>query len=318
MQYSPYTNERVAVATGTNFGLIGTGRLYILNHRPGRNGDYVERVYDTSDTLFSLAWSESNPSLVVASSGSGTVMLFDTNLVSGGNRYVKLWKEHQREVLSVNWNPLSRDCFVTGSMDGCIKIWDPNSDVSLCSFGVAGPNGANDCVNQVKFSPRLANCFVSCSNSRLQLFDKSSMRPILDLHRSAVADPKESFLTADFHKYNDFLIVSGSSSGLLRLHDTRFPSREIFTIHSGHTLGIRSVQFSPFIPDLVLSGGYDMSVRLNDLTAMLSNEGPSNVSTEIYANEQHSEFVTGVEFSLHDRSEFLSCSWDETVLVHKF
>lgn len=30
VKYSPFVNDRVAVATAANFGLVGNGRLYIL------------------------------------------------------------------------------------------------------------------------------------------------------------------------------------------------------------------------------------------------------------------------------------------------
>lgn len=35
VKYSPYFNDRLAVATSANFGLVGNGRLYILGLAAG-------------------------------------------------------------------------------------------------------------------------------------------------------------------------------------------------------------------------------------------------------------------------------------------
>lgn len=41
VKYSPFFDSRIAVATAANFGLVGNGRLYILNLTP--NGIIEEK-----------------------------------------------------------------------------------------------------------------------------------------------------------------------------------------------------------------------------------------------------------------------------------
>jgi peroxin-7 len=41
VKYSPFIDTRIATATSSNFGLVGNGRLYILQIAP--NGIEVER-----------------------------------------------------------------------------------------------------------------------------------------------------------------------------------------------------------------------------------------------------------------------------------
>lgn len=41
VKYSPFFDSRVAVASAANFGLVGNGRLYVLNL--GLNGIFAEK-----------------------------------------------------------------------------------------------------------------------------------------------------------------------------------------------------------------------------------------------------------------------------------
>jgi len=43
VKYSPFFDDRIAIATSANFGLVGNGRLYIC--RMGTNGIQAEKWY---------------------------------------------------------------------------------------------------------------------------------------------------------------------------------------------------------------------------------------------------------------------------------
>jgi hypothetical protein len=45
LQWSPFFENKLAVATSANYGLVGNGRLYVLGVGVGPNGVAVERVY---------------------------------------------------------------------------------------------------------------------------------------------------------------------------------------------------------------------------------------------------------------------------------
>ena len=95
VQYSPFVDSRLAVASSANFGLIGNGRLFILGLSP--NGLHFEKKFtfskkrsalltcyvcrfDTQDGLFDCAWSESHENHIVVASGDGSIKLFDIAL----------------------------------------------------------------------------------------------------------------------------------------------------------------------------------------------------------------------------------------------
>lgn len=77
------------MATATNFGMKGPGRLYIFNYgnpNPARQyifdcsqKNYFYQRFDAPDALYDLAWSESAPTIVIAASANGSILLYDLN-----------------------------------------------------------------------------------------------------------------------------------------------------------------------------------------------------------------------------------------------
>lgn len=78
LKYSPFHDSRLAVASSSNFGLVGNGRLYLLGLTP--DGIIAEKTFDTQDGLFDLAWSELHEQQLVVASGDGSLKLFDAGL----------------------------------------------------------------------------------------------------------------------------------------------------------------------------------------------------------------------------------------------
>ncbi|CAM9013664.1 unnamed protein product [Wickerhamomyces anomalus] len=70
VKYSPFYDNKLAVATSSNYGLVGNGRLYILSiNANGQIGNDV--FFDTQDGLFDLAWSEMHENHVATANGDG-------------------------------------------------------------------------------------------------------------------------------------------------------------------------------------------------------------------------------------------------------
>ncbi|KAH9462397.1 hypothetical protein Pst134EB_006291 [Puccinia striiformis f. sp. tritici] len=77
--YSPFYPDKLAVATSANFGLVGNGRLHILQADPttSLNG---EKAFDSQDGLYDVAWSEIHENQVATGSGDGSIKLWDIML----------------------------------------------------------------------------------------------------------------------------------------------------------------------------------------------------------------------------------------------
>lgn len=118
VKYSPFYDNRLATAASANFGLVGNGRLYILSLAP--SGILCERYYDTQDSLFDVAFSESHENQVAVASGDGSIKLFDTTLEGGFP--IANWGEHKREVFCLSWNLVDKSGFVSSSWDGDVKL----------------------------------------------------------------------------------------------------------------------------------------------------------------------------------------------------
>ena len=57
---------------------------------------------------------------------------------------------------------------------------------------------------------------------------------------------------------------------------------------TGHQLPVRKIKFSPYHANILASSSYDMSVKVWDC----------NTQRNINSFEHHTEFITGLDFSL--------------------
>ena len=78
-----------------------------------------EASFDTNDAQYDLAWSEINENQLLVACGDGSIKLFDLT----ANQFpIMNYHEHNKETLSVCWNPIAKDTFLSSSWDGTVKI----------------------------------------------------------------------------------------------------------------------------------------------------------------------------------------------------
>ncbi|CCK71883.1 Pex7p KNAG_0I00920 [Huiozyma naganishii CBS 8797] len=290
VQYSPFLDSRLAVATGTNYGLIGNGKLWILDISP--EGQMVtRRDYLTQDCLFDLAWSELNENQCLVAQGDGSLRLFDTTL----DKYpVAVYQEHRDEVASCNWSLIGRNTFVSSGWDGLVKVWSvgrPNSVMTLKprtrsnTAVLDRPNGTGttngkDCVYQAKFSPHDDSLMVCCSgDSTVSLFDLRASQPGQGPTHQFMAHSGSETLSVDFNKYRTNVIATGGVDNKIKIWDLRMLRTGPLSIRGkwpegprgakqvqctneivgGHELAVRKVNWSPHSSNYLLSTSYDMT-----------------------------------------------------------
>lgn len=303
MKVSPFDGDILAVAACQNFGLKGSGRLYIISlARSDPAGEArVLQQFDFRDGIFDVAWSEVDRSGLVVGGGDGKV--YRVGLGDGGKAQVALYS-HGREISSLDWCPHRQDKFLSTSWDGTIHIASSNNSVATTISGHAGV------VNEARWNPRHANLLISVSADRTaRLWDDRHQNGL----GSAVISPDEAlmvqdFLTVDWNKYDEWNIVTGTPSDLL-FWDIRALARgPVNRIPLAHRRAIKRVRYSPWQGNKLASVGFDMSLRLWDLTAL----NPRGL-----AFDHFTEFVTGLDWSLFEKNKLFTCSWDESVRVHK-
>lgn len=162
---------------------------------------------------------------------------------------------------------------------------------------------------QACWSPHDASVLVSVSADRsVRLWDErspgGSIKVVAGAHDNEV-------LCVDWNKWDAVQLATGSVDLGVRVWDLRMMGRTgaQHPVHrlSGHRRAVRRVKWSPFTPTALLSTSYDMSLRAWELTSLNPLAG---------SWEGHTEFVTGLDVSLHDREGgglVATCGWDQTI-----
>ncbi|KAJ5161934.1 peroxisome biosynthesis protein (Peroxine-7) [Penicillium capsulatum] len=361
VKYSPFFDNRIAVSSGSNFGLVGNGRLFVfelttqgimpmkrsvnsLECIPRRrsattNGmQYtyflINNSFTTQDTLFDLAWSELHENQVLTASGDGSIKLFDCT----ANEFpVQSWKEHGRETFSVNWNMVKKDTFCSSSWDGTVRVWSPHRPRSLLTLPT------HSCTYSAAFSPHNPDILSAVSSdSHVRIFDlrtpaSASNHLVLQIPNHGVgastaqpgmpprgAAPSE-ILTHDWNKYRQTVLATGGVDRVARTFDIRAPQQGPLAMMHGHQYAIRKLAWSPHLPNMLLTGGYDMTCRVwsdgseagaGDGDVMRAGPVGPVMGVELGEMGTHSEFVTGVDWCLFGSEGWAaSVGWDANLYV---
>lgn len=146
-------------------------------------------------------------------------------------------------------------------------------------------------------NPQQADIFLSASGDcTVKVFDTRQPRPTLSLSAH-----QHEVLTADWCKYNDCLLATGSVDKSVKVWDVRAPARPVAVL-AGHGYAVRRVLFSPHAETLLASCSYDMTVRLWDFAA------PEEAALRVW--DHHTEFAVGLDWSPLSEGLLASCGWD--------
>ncbi|KAG7257034.1 hypothetical protein CRUP_035065 [Coryphaenoides rupestris] len=272
-----------------------SGTLLILEETEA--GIALVKSCEWSDGLFDVAWSEANENVVAAGGGDGSLQLWDAS--SNHNAPLRVAREHTQEVYSVHWSQTrGENLLVSGSWDQTAKVWDPTLSQSLSTL-----KGHEGVIYSTVWSPHIPGCFASASgDGTLRVWDVKSAacRLAIPAHASEV-------LSCDWCKYDQNVVATGAVDCSVCVWDLRNVRQPVCPPLVGHGYAVRRVKFSPFSRSVLASCSYDFTVRFWDY-----NRTPPLLETV----EHHSEFVCGLDFSLHTPNQVLDCSWDETVKIY--
>lgn len=338
VQYSPFFDNKLAVATAANYGLVGNGRLFVLNIN--HNGTINDQIsWETQDGLFDVAWSEIHENQVVTANGDGSIKLFDLMVP---NFPIMNFKEHMKEVFSVNWNLVDKSNFASSSWDGTIKLWTagrqqslmtltPIKDMASSQINPMPPqsqpplshqqnhqqlqqNNTANCIYNASFSPHLPSTLISCTgSSRLQIWDIRAPNP---LQMEFISHSGLETLSCDWNKYKPTIVASAGTDKSVRIWDLRMINRldqnaiPAVPNHNfrgptplnellGHNFAVRKVLWSPHSGEELLTTSYDMTCRVwHDK----SNERARFLNTAVGGCKgimnNHREFAIGCDYSL--------------------
>ncbi|XP_052811968.1 peroxisomal targeting signal 2 receptor-like [Mya arenaria] len=293
VKFSPYLPDRFVCATSQYYGIAGRGTLFVFDILS--SGIEPVKIYEWNDGLFDAAWSENNENVVVVGAGDGSLLVYDVTNPKGP---LKAFKEHSKEVSSVDWSPTRAENFIlTASWDSTIKLWSLDSPHSVATF-----TGHSGIVYSAIWSPRLPGCFATASGDKtLRVWDRRTPQPqcTIQAHEGEV-------LTCDWNKYDQNILYSGSVDCSIRGWDIRNYNKPLCEM-TGHRFAVRRVKTSPFNGNTLASCSYDFTVRTWDVRQPHAME----------ITEHHTEFVYGLDFNLHRPGQIVDCGWDSLVHVYK-
>lgn len=295
VKFSPFYESRLAVATAQNFGILGNGRIHVLDLSPSAPTLSQFVSYDTADGVYDLSWSESHDSLLVAAIADGSVKIYDTALPPTANP-IRSLQEHTREVHSTDYNPTRRDSFITSSWDDTVKLWTLDRPTSVRTFKEHAY-----CVYNATWNPRHSDVFCSASGDcTLRIWDvrEPGSTMIIPAHDFEI-------LSCDWNKYDDCMIATASVDKSVKLWDVR-NYRVPISVLNGHGYAVRRIKFSPHKRNVLVSCSYDMTVCMWDFM----------VEDALVARyDHHTEFAVGVDMSVLVEGLLASTGWDELVYV---
>lgn len=302
---NPWKPTQFIVSTSEHFGIVGSGKVYVVETAPGcPTGSAVPLVgcFGTPDGAMDACFSEVDPHLVAVACGDG-VKLYRLPEVANQNGARPVWMnvEHQAEVSCVVWNSAKRDTFFSASWDGSVKM-----------YGIEGgcPRGASLLtlqgehmkeVYEVAVSARSPSNILSCSgDGTWKLWDlRQPQRSVA----TQLGHQNQIILSIDFNKHDPNLFATGGVDRSVRVWDAR-KSQSCVVSFPGHEQACRRVRWSPHHRLMLASGGYDMRVNVWDLSQ------PSRPLTCRFAH--HREFVLGLEWSITSPNSLATCSYDGT------
>lgn len=295
VKFSPFSAQFLAYTASENFGIKGNGYLYILEVTPA--GLRASTVLQWPDCLFDVTWSEQEPDVLLSCSGDALIQLW--KLAPGLQTPLSIFKEHKKEVYSLDWNQARQPSFLSASWDGTAKLWDVQRPASISTFC-----GHNNVVNDISWSPTNHNCFASVgADAVLRIWNVDGFR------KDALSVPTGTaeVLSCDWCKYNPNIIATASTDASIHGWDLRNATEPLFVLR-GHNYAVKCIKFSPYHENIVASCSYDFTTRIWD-----TKNAPSATAFNCKVFQHHTEFVYGLDFNIHVPNQLADCSWDEHV-----
>lgn len=308
-------NDADSVNVGSSSSNLILEQQLFSNPNSNSSSITVRKVLSyPKDGLFDLTWSENDPNTIWTASGDGSILVYALNQIS--NQPVNVIKGHEKEISCIEWsnNRINGPIILTSSWDGTIKSWDGmnGTNISQVCPAIDKVDTAGGIIYCVSWSPIIPRTFCSSnSDGSLKVYDlndpsikNNTTHGIININAS-----KSELLSCDWNKYNQNIIVTSSVDGLINAFDIRSPIAPLFVL-PGHSRAIKKVKCSPFKENIIASVSYDFTTRIWDF-----NNCNKPLSPLIITMKNHTEFVYGLDWSLHHPDVIVDCSWDQSVVI---
>eukprot|EP00825_Cyclidium_porcatum_P009398 TRINITY_DN1478_c0_g1_i1.p1 TRINITY_DN1478_c0_g1~~TRINITY_DN1478_c0_g1_i1.p1 ORF type:complete len:353 (+),score=52.39 TRINITY_DN1478_c0_g1_i1:1437-2495(+) len=295
VKYNPFLANRLAFTCAQNFGIVGKGKLIILDLLPDHQMKPV-KILEHKDAVFDCSWAEVNQKLILSGCGNGEILLWDVDL----EKVVSQLNGHVGEVQTLECSHKNQNLLLSAGIDSNIIVWDFLQGKQLQTLQKSHMKG----IYQTTWHPNNQNLFASVgADGMLKIWDLKS-----EMNQKLVAGIKAHIgdvLSCDFSKYDE-IIATASTDKSIKLWDLRKLQIPVHVLQ-GHRYPVRKIKFSPHQPNILASGSYDMNVNIWNTEEKLK--------PLLITHKQHTEFVIGIDFNLFQEKQIATAGWDGRVLV---
>ncbi|XP_071993800.1 methylosome protein WDR77 [Engystomops pustulosus] len=270
------------------------GSIWVFKDPTGApNESLCTAGVQTETSIADAAWVLERGILVAADSGAVELWELLDNESLLVNKFTKY--EHDDIVTSVSVFPAGT-LAVSGSKDFSVQIWDLSQKTPLKAYKAHSGQ-----VNCVSTCPGKEDVFLSCGeDKRVLLWDTRNPKPAKSIN---VCASNVSPTYVIWHPNKDDTFACGDETGTVYIVNLKNP--ESAQAVEAHSRSITGLAYSDHSSPLLASISEDCSV------VVLNSD-----SSEVFKDQTHQDFITGVAWSPTDLSSFTTVGWDHKVLHH--
>ena len=280
----------IGASFSENFGIAGKGKIVLLKYYKQELKPFKEKYFDKG--INCLKFNRISNNIIYAGDMEGKLIILNFSENNFEQDKIFSNKVHLSEITSLNTGKISKNMLLSTSSDSTAKLFDMNNNKLLLNIQNFFKKGITSGSIDYK-TPNIIS--LSSNDGFVLLFDiRDIKKPIKCFSFNNPA------MTNDFNHFDSTFAI-GESNGVINLYDLRQSNNNPFTSLIGHNLANKETKFSPFHKNILCSCGYDMNINLWDV----------QFSSPIKTFKHHTEFVTGIDFSIFEQNILSSISFDK-------